>query len=425
MFCNKWSENQIKNIIQNKKINDSAGPMTDRDIRNAFYSGEIYISPYNPKNLTPVGYNLCSSEIIISTKTGLPLKVYQEGKQKYVMVSANDTVLVATYESLFVGEQIMGTFHSRVRIVSQGFGHISTTLDPMWNGVLLVAINNPTNRKKKFVVYDNDAPAPFATLVFYRFNEPAVVRSFRPPNRTDILEEFLQKPKGIKKLLAGHSSSQYAKIVESLKCANNYTGEYTEHSILHKIDTCYSNILAEYKKYGYLQDLKWLSILEEYISKEEAIRDLPTFCVDMMEIVAYSIKKFDSRNKNRFRSSFDKDFCDIITKFILVCKKQLRYEQQSLEWKKTYNKCIVLSQENNFSSLWMRFTLGIPWREILTKLFWIILSAIMLCIITANPDLFKNSLGETWGLQFWILLLGIFSSLIVNIMGSFILRNKY
>ena len=424
MYCNKWSENQIKNIIQNIGINDSAGPMTDRDIRNAFYSGEIYISPYNPKNLTPVGYNLCASEIIISTKTGLPLKVCQEGKQKYVMVSANDTILVATNESLFVGEQIMGTFHSRVRIVSQGFGHISTTLDPMWNGVLLVAINNPTNQKKKFVVYDNDAPAPFATLVFYRFNKPAVVRSFRPPNRTDILEEFLQKPKGVKKLLAGHNSSQYAKIVETLKSANNYTGDYTEHSILHKIDTCYSNILSEYKKYGHLRDLKWLSLLEEYISKEEAIRDLPSFCVEMMEIVAFSIRKFDLGSNTMFKNSFKKEFSYIITKFILVCKKQLRYEQQSLEWKKTYNKCVILSQENNFSSLWMRFTLGIPWKNIFIKLLGIIVSVLALCIITTKYEWFENQLGEQRGLQYWILILGIFSSTIIGIVGSFFSKNK-
>ncbi len=424
MYCNRWSESQIKNIIQNSESNRLPGTMTDRDIKNAFYSGEIYISSYNPKNLTPVGYNLCASDMIISTKTGLPLKVYQDGKQKYVMVSANDTILVATHESLFVGEQIMGTFHSRVCIVSQGFGHVSTTLDPMWNGVLLIAINNPTNQKKKFIVYDNDSPMPFVTLVFYRFNQPAIVRSFRPPNRTDILEKFLQKPKGIKKLLAGHSSGQYTKIVETLKNANNYTGNYEENSILQKIDVCYSQILAQYKKYGYLKNLQLLSLLEEFISKEEAIRDLPSFCVDMMEIVAYSIKNFDPMKKNKIKTPLEKEFPHIIETFVLICKKQLRYEQQALEWKKTYDKCITLTQENNFSSLWMRFTLGIPWKDIFIKVLGILLCAISIFVITIKNSWFKTQFGNQWGLQIWLLFLGIFSSTITGIISSFFPKSK-
>lgn len=101
------------------------------------------------ENLTAAGYNLQVSDIIISTRSGLPLKIYTSGQYRYVDVPANDTVLITTVESIFVGPQIMGTFHSRVSIVSQGFGHISTTLDPTWCGPLLIAVNNPIEQEKK------------------------------------------------------------------------------------------------------------------------------------------------------------------------------------------------------------------------------------------------------------------------------------
>lgn len=83
------------------------GPLADTDIWDAIYRGEIYISPFCKENLTAAGYNLQISDIIISTKTGLPLKIDSSGQKRYVDVPANDTVLITTVESIFVGPQIM------------------------------------------------------------------------------------------------------------------------------------------------------------------------------------------------------------------------------------------------------------------------------------------------------------------------------
>lgn len=141
--------NDVSRLLRTIDKPAPCGALADTDIWDAIYRGEIYISPFRSENLTAAGYNLQVSDIIISTRSGLPLKIYTSGQYRYVDVPANDTVLITTVESIFVGPQIMGTFHSRVSIVSQGFGHISTTLDPTWCGPLLIAVNNPSNKKKR------------------------------------------------------------------------------------------------------------------------------------------------------------------------------------------------------------------------------------------------------------------------------------
>lgn len=420
MYLDRWTRTKIKNIIQKSEMTNFSGPLTDRDIKNAFYTGEIYISPFSEKSLTPVGYNFGASELIISTKTGLPLKVIQDGKKKYVNVAPHDTVLVTTRESLFVGEQIMGTFHSRVRNVSQGFGHISTTLDPMWKGALLIALNNPSGKKKKLILYDNNEPVSFVTLVFYRFKEPAVVRSFRPPNRTDILAEYLQKPKGIKKLLAGQNRSQYIKIVDTLNGGNKYHSVeiFKENNTLNKLNSLYDSILSECKTNGYIKDLSILSSLESIIGNEEAIKDLPTPCIEMTEITAASIEYFNTKLRTHKNKILGENLLDLFVEHIKVCKKQIRYEQQSVDWKITYNKCVKLSQENNFSSFWMRLTLGTQWKAVLIKLLGIILPIAAFLIITMNFDVFKENFEAENAIELWVVLLGVISSFFVNILSS-------
>ncbi len=147
MRSNLEKPEEVARLLHTINEPASCGPLADTDIWDAIYRGEIYISPFCKENLTAAGYNLQISDIIISTKTGLPLKIDSSGQKRYVDVPANDTVLITTVESIFVGPQIMGTFHSRVSIVSKGFGHISTTLDPTWCGrSLLHSITHQTRK---------------------------------------------------------------------------------------------------------------------------------------------------------------------------------------------------------------------------------------------------------------------------------------
>ena len=102
--------NDVSRLLRTIDKPVPCGALADTDIWDAIYRGEIYISPFHSENLTAADYNLQVSDIIISTRSGLPLKIYTSGQYRYVDVPANDTVLITTVESIFVGPQIMGTF---------------------------------------------------------------------------------------------------------------------------------------------------------------------------------------------------------------------------------------------------------------------------------------------------------------------------
>lgn len=179
-----------------KAINSLAkyGTLNDRDIKAACTNGELYISPFEEKNLTALGYNLKPSAFVISTRTGLPLLVKKKHSERFVWVHPHETILVTTKESVFVGPQIFGTFHSKVKLVSQGFSHISTTLDPLWNGPLLFAITNTSSKKRKFVLEDISGATTVVTVVFYRFQSNVVKIHDNPPCRMDVLEHYVKTP---------------------------------------------------------------------------------------------------------------------------------------------------------------------------------------------------------------------------------------
>jgi ABC-type multidrug transport system fused ATPase/permease subunit len=87
-----------------------------------------------------------------------------------------------TKESLWVSGRIGGTFHSKVSLVSKGFSHISTTLDPGWYGPLLITIRNNTDKEMPIPV-----GATFVTLIFSTVKTPTKSRHFKPEFRKDIL----------------------------------------------------------------------------------------------------------------------------------------------------------------------------------------------------------------------------------------------
>lgn len=167
-----------KNIIYDKKQElidkNRIGCLSKDDIYEEILKNEIQILPFKKQNLTGLGYNLTPSDFVFSTSKKILLEVETNKNEKYVMIPPNDTVLILSKEYIAVSGRIMGTFHSGVRRVSQGLGHISTTLDPGWKGPLLVAVNNPSKKKIKFLLQSDGGrgleDVSFVTLIFQYLN---------------------------------------------------------------------------------------------------------------------------------------------------------------------------------------------------------------------------------------------------------------
>ena len=135
----------------------------------------LTIYPFNGRNLKAASYDLTPTIVAMSSKTGMLENVYREScferDKYYIYVHPKDTVLVVSNEYLTVPPNIAGYVSSRVSKVVEGFGHISTTIDPNWSGAALIALSNPSNQLLKVYVGCSknslDPPNQLATVTFH------------------------------------------------------------------------------------------------------------------------------------------------------------------------------------------------------------------------------------------------------------------
>lgn len=190
------------------------GLLTDIDIRNMMDKGTIKIINFEETCLTPVGYDLRVGELGFSWNKKRFVKIGEDGK---IIVNPGDTVLVSTLEDVSVSKNIGGTIHSKVSLVSHGFTHISTTLDPGWKGKMLIQIGN--NRRVPLALKYRE---PFCTLLLYKTETPAKKPCIKPPERKDIIKwiEFLleeeKTKRSLRKTLKQISGSKVGSMLVSL-----------------------------------------------------------------------------------------------------------------------------------------------------------------------------------------------------------------
>ena len=188
--------------------------MSDIDIRKAIQSGEMAIAPFNidktDERLTPAGFNFSFTNFIISLNERKPYEVLEEQVDEnesvsnvYFELKPGDSALALTRESIWVSGSIAGTFHSKVAYAALGLGQISTTLDPGWQGQLLISMNNPNASPVKVVIANRDKCGQlcyknFITLCLYRLESPTKSKSDNVYARLEIIENVLKqnRPRG-------------------------------------------------------------------------------------------------------------------------------------------------------------------------------------------------------------------------------------
>lgn len=159
----------------------------------------LKIQPFDSeKGLKAASYDLTPSIIAMSSKTGMLENVYREKRycddSYYIYVHPKDTVLIISNEYLTVPPNIAGYVSSRVSKVVEGFGHISTTIDPNWSGAALIAISNPSNQLLKIYVGTNKkSPYQLATVTFHYLHtscNPKDIEHHQTGMRMDLLQNI-------------------------------------------------------------------------------------------------------------------------------------------------------------------------------------------------------------------------------------------
>jgi len=185
-----------------------------KNIKNSLKIFSVYNGYKNHIKLS--SFDITPTIVALSSKTGMLETVYQNKNMiinsYYICVKPKDTVLIVSNECICMPSYISGYVTSRVSNVVKGFGHISTTVDPTWQGALLIALSNPSNQALKIDVgvatkeIENgklisiDISQTLATVTFHYLHTPYSKNPMEYKSmRTDLLEKMQYKnKKGVK-----------------------------------------------------------------------------------------------------------------------------------------------------------------------------------------------------------------------------------
>lgn len=232
MLSTKKKRNQTNSRFFCKNCFACSGQLSQQDIIREMKNEKLVITPLRKENdiyhnIKSASFDISPSCLIMSVNRGRFLKIYSSisqckkghrnpewhckfckehtpkvdtltdscQEQRYVYINPRDTVLVLSKEYIQLPNYICGNVFSRVSTVSAGLGHISTTIDPLWKGALLIAISNPSSERVKLVLQDsNEYSIPLATVTLQYLNTPvddSVIHTTHLPARVDILEKYL------------------------------------------------------------------------------------------------------------------------------------------------------------------------------------------------------------------------------------------
>lgn len=164
-----------------------------RDTENAS-DENLIIEPYSKECLTPVGYDLrVGKTVSVSNKR----RRQTLKKNDSISIDPGATALITTLENIIMpkARSISGLIESKVTKVSKGLSHISTTVDPDWEGHLLIALHNHSNEKISLEYAEQ-----FCTIIFIKNSSPSEKPCEKRPGRVDVfLDEFDEEAEKITK----------------------------------------------------------------------------------------------------------------------------------------------------------------------------------------------------------------------------------
>ena len=251
------------------------GQLSRKDIEN---EKNLKILYKRPRCLKPASYDITPTMIAMSSKLGMLELVYKKEDSQikndyYIVVKPKDTVLIVSREYIKLPENISGYVTSRVSNVVKGFGHISTNIDPNWNGAILIALSNPSNVPLKIDV-SNKEINPLATITFHYLNTSCEKEDNEPQQksmRIDLIKnEISYKAKrGIKAMIR-------QKIHFKRKKLTDFFFQYLENSDNLPPDEFWEGFLNEFSNLENL-DETMIKHFKDYIINENFFNKFKQF----------------------------------------------------------------------------------------------------------------------------------------------------
>lgn len=178
----------------------------------------IYIYPLNISSIKSNSIDLHASHFAWSIATK---KSLFDGNG-LIIIPPHDTALVYSEEAIYVSNKIGGTYHSKVRLVSNGLGHIGTSLDAQYIGLSIIAIHNVSNEPKKIVV-----GSEFVTITFHYLHSDDYIDTIshdNPPGHPSLISNF----EGLEEFQQWEEANRWCRSKAELYIQMTNSAEYKE-----------------------------------------------------------------------------------------------------------------------------------------------------------------------------------------------------
>ena len=214
----------------------------------------VIIAPFHEENSKGIGYNLSPSKLIYSLKKRTLLEIRHNDEGSYIWIKPHDTILTLSHEYLQIPNNMSGIFHSRVRSVAQGLGNTATTLDPGWKGMILLCVNNPTNKKIRLQITrkidGTECQCGLITMILWETvggnqqNNEQVLQLDNPPMRADILSSLVSRPH---RLWKNRRYAKFQELVNGLMMFRTENNDYIRriHDIMGQLTYMETSLYAE------------------------------------------------------------------------------------------------------------------------------------------------------------------------------------
>jgi deoxycytidine triphosphate deaminase len=225
----------MKKILNSILLFFIRGTLSDIDIQKLLGT-HIFIYPFKKENLKGASYNLTASRfafIFAKDKN-------EKHKKELLIVDDKDninipegaTAIIQTNESIYVSNNIAGTYHSRVKMVNRGLGHIGTTLDPRYFGPSAIALHNTS--KEIITIKVNE---PIVSIMFCTLRSKSSGEHDNLPGRQDVLslnigvDDFYEED-----LKEDKDSPIYSIIKGKLSDKKDIDKDFIDNNLLDEID---------------------------------------------------------------------------------------------------------------------------------------------------------------------------------------------
>ncbi len=141
--------------------------LSDEQIRDWLDKKWLVIDPYEPGNVRGASYDVRVGKLVESSNEH---RQFELNEGDTVHLKPNDVVTITTLEDFqFRRGDLAATIHSRVRLVVHGVTHISTIVDPYWEGPLEITMSNLNPNIIVPLTYGEE----FCRIVFYQLGSEA------------------------------------------------------------------------------------------------------------------------------------------------------------------------------------------------------------------------------------------------------------